>query len=168
VIGSPELLLAIPEHKVALPGGTRESQCDVFALVRGANQVVSVAVEAKVDEPFAEPVVEWLKDASPGKQERLAFILKSLGLAHVPGEIRYQLLHRTVSAVVEAERFMTGAAAMVVHSFSPERRWFDDYSRFVSLFGVVAEPDRAHTIVLPNGKPLHLAWATGDQRFRAR
>lgn len=28
--GSLELLLAIPEHKVALPGGGRESQCDVF------------------------------------------------------------------------------------------------------------------------------------------
>ena len=31
---SAELLLGIPEHKVALPGGRRESQCYVFALVR--------------------------------------------------------------------------------------------------------------------------------------
>ncbi|MEO1000600.1 MAG: hypothetical protein AAFW69_08380, partial [Pseudomonadota bacterium] len=29
-----ELLLAIPEHKVAVPGGRRASQCDVFALAR--------------------------------------------------------------------------------------------------------------------------------------
>ena len=29
---TPELLLAVPEHKVPLPGGTRESQNDVFAL----------------------------------------------------------------------------------------------------------------------------------------
>jgi hypothetical protein len=31
----PDLLVAIPEHKVSLPGGTRgESQSDLFALVR--------------------------------------------------------------------------------------------------------------------------------------
>jgi hypothetical protein len=30
----PELLLAIPEHKVRLPGWERTTECDVFALVR--------------------------------------------------------------------------------------------------------------------------------------
>ena len=32
--GPGELLFAIPEHKTPLPGGKRESQSDVFALVR--------------------------------------------------------------------------------------------------------------------------------------
>ena len=36
-----ELLLAIPEHKVPLPGGQRESQCDVFALVRRGDETVA-------------------------------------------------------------------------------------------------------------------------------
>jgi hypothetical protein len=40
-----ELLVAFPEWKVALPGGQRESQNDVFALVRAGSAVVSVAVE---------------------------------------------------------------------------------------------------------------------------
>ncbi len=49
-----ELLLAIPEHKVAMPGKGRDSQCDVFALVKAGGQTiaVAVAVEAKVAEPF--------------------------------------------------------------------------------------------------------------------
>ena len=41
---SPELLLAIPEHKVRLPGGHRASQVDVFALITAAGQTFSVAV----------------------------------------------------------------------------------------------------------------------------
>jgi hypothetical protein len=80
VVGPAELLLAIPEHKVALPGGWRESQCDVFALVRGTATVVALAVEAKVDEPFGPTLAEWMKNASAGKRERLAFILAALGV----------------------------------------------------------------------------------------
>lgn len=166
-IGSAELLLAIPEHKVALPGGNRESQCDVFALVRGADTVVAMAVEAKVDEPFGPTLGEWLTNASSGKRERLAFIVGLLGLPQPPDTVRYQLLHRTASAVVEADRFMTGAAAMVVQSFSPERRWFVDYAAFLALFGLRAEVDTIQTILLPSGKPLHLGWVCGDQRFRS-
>ncbi len=49
---TPELLLAIPEWKVALPGGTRKSQNDVFALLRCADQLISLTVEGKVNEPF--------------------------------------------------------------------------------------------------------------------
>jgi len=40
-----ELLLAIPEHKVPLAGGTRGSQCDVFALVRVTDKTIAVSVE---------------------------------------------------------------------------------------------------------------------------
>jgi hypothetical protein len=165
-IGPPELLLAIPEHKVALPGGARESQCDVFALIRGEHQVVAAAIEAKVDEPFGPTLAEWLANASSGKRERLAVILAALGLTNPPGEVRYQLLHRTASAVVESGRFMTAAAAMIVHSFSPDSRWFDDYARFVALFGVTALANELATVTLPSGKPLYLGWACGDQAFR--
>lgn len=166
VIGPAEMLLAIPEHKVALPGGRRESQCDVFALVRGTSSVVALAVEAKVDEPFGPTSADWMKDASVGKCERLAFILDALGLPEPPGTVRYQLLHRTVAAVVEADRFMTNAASMIVQSFSPQRRWFEDYAAFLDLFGISAVVDRVDCIRLPSGKPLYLGWACGEQRFR--
>ena len=164
--GPSELLLAIPEHKVSLPGGRRESQCDVFALLRSPDQVIACAIEAKVDEPFGPTLSEWLQDASAGKRERLRYIQEVLGLPDsLDGNLRYQLLHRTASAVVEANRFMTGAAAMIVHSFSPERRWFEDYEAFVQLFGATSSPQSA-IADLPCGRKLLLGWASGDQAFR--
>lgn len=162
--GSPsELLLALPEHKVSLPGSHRgKSQNDLFALIRVGEQTLAVMVEGKVEESFDKPLGEWLINASAGKHERLAFICEILGLRHpLPNTIRYQLLHRTASAVLEAKRFKTDMAAMIVHSFSQKRSWFADYAAFVSLFGIDAEPDRL-VCVRPNSKPpLYLGWATG-------
>jgi hypothetical protein len=37
----------------------------------------------------------------------------------VPDAIRYQLLHRAASVVIEAERFNASYAVLPVHSFSP-------------------------------------------------
>src|SRR5687768_9079383 len=44
--------LAIPEHKVPLPGGGHASQTDLWLLARDRDGLVSVAVEGKVEEPF--------------------------------------------------------------------------------------------------------------------
>jgi len=61
----PELLIAIPEHKVPLPGSRRgESQNDLFVLLRVGDRTVAVAFEGKVNEPFDRRLGEWLKDAS--------------------------------------------------------------------------------------------------------
>ncbi|WP_374469927.1 hypothetical protein [Phenylobacterium sp.] len=166
--GRVELLLAIPEHKVPLPGGRRESQCDVFALVPTPSQVVACAIEGKVDEPFGPTLAEWMASPSEWKRERLAYIQGILSLkGELDGGVRYQLLHRTASAVVEAQRFLTGAAAMIVHSFSPERRWFEDYARFVQLFGPAPAPEST-TVEIPCGRRLLLGWAAGDQAYRLR
>lgn len=163
---APELLLAIPEHKVPLPGGQRESQNDVFALVRIGDRTVSMTVEGKVNEPFGPTVGQWLTNPSPGKQERMAFLCRTLGISDPPpADIYYQLLHRTASAIIEADRFKTDAAAMVVHSFSPERTWFDAFERFVGLYGHSIEPGHLVEVSLPTGMPLFLGWACGDQRF---
>jgi hypothetical protein len=51
-----EPLLIIPEHKVNLPGGSAASQDDILVLAKSADQLVSIAVEGKVDEPFDKPV----------------------------------------------------------------------------------------------------------------
>jgi len=40
-----ELLLAIPEHKVPLPGGSAASQSDLFILAKGVDQLFSITVE---------------------------------------------------------------------------------------------------------------------------
>ena len=95
VVTAPQLLLALPEHKTALPGGRRESQSDVFALIRSREHLIAATVEGKVDEAFGPTVAEWIKEASPGKRVRLDAVCGLLGLpADLDGGIRYQLLHR--------------------------------------------------------------------------
>lgn len=54
-------------------------------------------VEGKVRESFGPTLVEWEIDVSPGKEERLSFLLLTLGLSALPrGEVRYQLLSCSV------------------------------------------------------------------------
>ncbi|MBY0322036.1 MAG: hypothetical protein K2X72_25140 [Reyranella sp.] len=167
--GRATLLLAIPEHKVDLPGGTRPSQTDLFALVRSQDLTIACAVEGKVAEAFGPTMQEWLTDASLWKAERLAHLCKLLGLKQpLPSKLRYQLLHRAASAVIEADRFKTDEAAMIVHSFSKTGEWFEDFAFFSKLFGLTAAPDQLHSFTLPSGKRMHLAWATGHPSYLER
>lgn len=160
-----ELILAIPEHKVPLPGGQRESQCDVFALVRCGKDTVAVSVEAKVNEPFGPTVGDWLRDASSGKIERLTTICDLLGVGYPPpATLRYQLFHRTAAAIIEARRFNTTTAAMIVHSFSQEHRWFEDFAEFCAVLGLEVSRGQPSVTKLPDGRDLILGWATGDKR----
>jgi hypothetical protein len=161
----PELLLAVPEHKVLLPGGGRPSQCDVFALIRLSDATCALAVEAKVNETFGPTLAEWQTTPSPGKALRLASICQMLGLSNPAPKLRYQLFHRTAAAVVEARRFKTDHAAMIVQSFSQDHRWHDDFARFAAQFGVNTPPGEAATVSLPCGLPLTLGWATGGAEF---
>lgn len=135
-----DLILAIPEHKVDLPGGGRPSQNDLFVLGKaGDGELVSIMIEGKAAEPFGGTLETWLMNASDGKRARLKFLCETLGLSQEPpGQIRYQLLHRAVSAVLEARRFNARYAMMIVHSFSPEKAWFADYAAFLELFRVSA------------------------------
>ena len=164
--GDAELLLAIPEHKVQMPGRGRASQCDVFALLRMPGGLCAVSVEAKVSEPFGETVRDWNREASGNKADRLAAICTILGLASPPGpELRYQLFHRTAAAVIEADRFGASMAAMVVHSFSQDHEWFGDFAAFCRALGVEAERGVPLRAALPGGLPLILGWATGPPDF---
>jgi hypothetical protein len=161
-----ELLIAIPEHKVSLRDTGRESQTDVFALVKSSNRTIAVAVEGKVNETFGPVIKDWYADPSPGKQQRLEFLCNLVGVkCPPPDDVHYQLFHRTASAVIEAERFKTDDAAMVVHSFSPENKWFDAYATFLDLFGLAAQPGQLVSKGLPDGRTLHFGWAKGDPRF---
>ena len=45
-----EILLAFPEHKVPLRGGSRSSQNDLFVLAKSNDQLISITVEGKVSE----------------------------------------------------------------------------------------------------------------------
>jgi hypothetical protein len=128
--------------------------------------LVSLSIEGKVNEPFASTVGEWLAGASDGKKHRLDALRSILRLgSSIPDHIRYQLIHRTASAVIEAERFGALHAVMLVHSFSPENLWFDDFAQFCALFGLVAQLDGIASTTLGNGVVLHLGWVHGDGRY---
>ena len=164
-----EPLLVLPEHKVPLPGGVRASQNDVWVLARSTSsgELLSIAVEGKVAERFgSESLDEWLRGASPGKLERLEYLRQQLGLpAELPGGIRYQLLHRAASAVIEARRFNAGHAILLVHSFSDGDMWFDDYAEFAGLFGVNPAPDTVHAAGRIGSLYWHVGWVRGDPTF---
>lgn len=161
-----ELFFSVPEHQVSLPGGSRPSQNDIWALARAGDKLVSIAVEGKVSEPFGPSLQEWLINASNGKKERLQYICDQLGLdVSLPSGIRYQLLHRTASAVIEAKRFTATHAVMLVHSFSQSDEWFQDYATFVSLFKVTAIVNDIVSVGSLAGILLHFAWVRGDERF---
>ncbi len=159
-------IFAIPEHKVPLPGGSRESQNDVWVLAETESALVSIAVEGKVSESFDVTVGEWFDNPSRGKEIRLKFLCNEIGIEFPPpSNIRYQLLHRTASAVIEAKRFRTSEAVMVVHTFSRTNKWLDDYLEFLSLYGLEGGIDRANTVQIGPGINLHFAWVHGDERY---
>jgi hypothetical protein len=159
-------LLILPEHKVALPGRSTASQSDLWILAKTGRELVSITVEGKVSESFNKPVEDWLRKDSTGKHARLAFLIKTLGISDsFDKSIRYQLLHRTASAILEAERFLASQAMMIVHSFSPTNEWFDDFAAFAGLFGITPKVNSVFTARIPCGIPLHLAWIHGDEKY---
>src|SRR4051812_37599697 len=68
------LLLAIPEYKVALPGGSRASQTDLVAFARSASGLVAIAIEGKVDESLGPAVAQKRAEESSGVNERLQYL----------------------------------------------------------------------------------------------
>ena len=164
-----EFLIGIPEHEVPLPGGRRPSQNDVFVLAKGSAGLVSIAIEGKVSEPFDLPVDKRFANPTPGQTTRLAFLLDLLELdRNDVGAIGYQLLHRTASAVLEAQRFGSQHAVMLVHSFSQEMMHFHDYAAFVGLFGQTAEANRLVTARKLGDVTLHLGWVVGNAEYLGR
>lgn len=170
-LAGAELLLALPEHETPLRGGRRASQSDVFALARTrAGEQVAIAVEGKAEEPFgSETVGEWRTDGSPGKEERLAHLCEVLELTDDESlaSVRYQLLHRTAAAVIEAERFGAAHAVMLVHSFSSVSAWFDDYAVFARALGARPVSGAVTPARVASGVELHLGWVTGEVRARS-
>ena len=175
-----ELVLAIPEHRVALPGGSPASQTDLFVVARAGGELISIAVEGKVAEEFDATVGDWLarraadqakrgRAAEPSAQarKRLRFLCTLLDLDETEvADLRYQLLHRTVAALLEANRFAAPHALMLVHSFSDQDAWLDDYERFAGQMGAVSAGANAVVRIGPRaGATLYLAWVRGEDRY---
>ncbi len=152
-------LLILPEHQVPLPGGRAASQNDAWVLASHRFGLASITIEGKVNESFGPTLAEWLANASPGKQERLAFLTGLLGLpGALPGTIRYQLLHRVASAIIEAKRFRANVALCLVQSFSPTNEGLVDFQAFVALFGKQIQPGEVVALGNHEGVPFYAAW----------
>lgn len=159
-------ILAIPEFKVSLPGGARASQNDIFVLARSKAGPVTIMVEGKVSESFGPTLEDWQKKGSPGREKRLSFLLRAIGLDALPsGSVRYQLLHRAASAIVIGEQYRAAAAVLLVHSFSQERAGWPDYHTFTSLFGVEAVIGCVQRLGSSSTIPLFGVWVIGDPAF---
>ena len=164
-----KFLLGFPEYNVGLPGGKRPSQNDVFVLARGQTGLVTITIEGKVSEPFDKSVGEWFSEPSPGKIERLTYLCDLLQLQQEQvDQIGYQLLHRSASALIEAERFGAGDAIMLVHSFSQSLEHFDDYSNFAALYGIEAKPNHINHATKINDMDLYLGWVVGNPEYLIR
>ena len=159
-----ELLFAFPEYRVRLPGGERSSQNDIYVIAKGDGNLISIMVEGKVEESFDKTIFEWSNEASlnSGKPERLHYLLDKLSLTNNQVQkIRYQLLHRAVSAIIEAERLGTKNALMLIHSFSKSDNHFTDFEQFVKLFGLTAVKNSIVGPYQTNGINVYFGWVCG-------
>jgi len=165
--GKLEPLLVIPEYKVSLPGEGGDSQNDAFVLARIGSQTAAIMVEGKVNEPFDRELSVWLKKASDNKKVRLIGLGDILGLNYPPDlSLRYQLFHRTASALITAKKFKADIAIMLVHSFSQDHAWFEDYAAFAKALGINASKRGAlQKTNTETSSPLYLGWVTGDPKY---
>ncbi len=92
---------------------------------------------------------------------RLAYLLETTGLTDDEGlgAIRYQLLHRTASAVIVARRFNVRHAVMLVHSFHPDGLWLDDFWAFAASYGADIAKNQIAPVAEIGPVSLHLAYA---------
>lgn len=161
------LAIAIPEYKVGLAGGTRPSQNDVFAILTSSGGLISLVVEGKAKEDFDDLLGDWKKRTSPqGVKTRLADIKEKIGLAiQIPDSIRYQLLHRMASAVIEAKRFHAPYAVMIVQSFISDdtKNHYGDFCAFLGLYGKKADKGRLIELAETKGCRLFAAWVQSKE-----
>lgn len=161
-----DLLMAIPEWEVALPGGETVSQTDIMAICRNERGLAILGVEAKVDEPFGPTIAEKKARATTGQLERIAYLETQLGRrSPFGGEIRYQLLHRTVSAILTAKAFHAPVAVMLVHSFSQESKWFQDFEAFCAELGCDQLAPGVYELRGIAGARLILGWCKGNAKY---
>lgn len=153
-----------PEFKVPLPGGSRSSQTDLMVVATDGSHSATIAIEGKVNESFGPLVDDWLGfDPSSGKETRLEYLCGKLSIPRdIVGSLRYQLLHRTASAKIEAERNGSSIAAMLVHSWGAEDDGFADYQRFAETLGVEAG---VGTFSYSGPAHVWLGWVRGDAKY---
>ena len=159
------LLAGFPEHQVTLEGGGHASQTDLWALVDAPVGVTSVAIEAKAGEGFDKLVPDWLAGVPPksGKPARLRQLCDILCIEEKQAHTcRYQLLHRTAAAILEAHRFRLQRALLFIQSFIPDLDAFNDYTVFAQQLGAAVQENTVTLVGTRSGVDLYLGWLTSQ------
>jgi hypothetical protein len=156
---SAELIDGFLERQVDLGSAGRPSQTDLLAIIGLEERIAIIAIEGKAGEPFGDLVKTWL-DGSDTKNRRLDVLCKTLGLSLEQAQpLRYQLLHRTASAIYEAKRYRTDLAGMLVHDFAAEQSGYLDFCKFLEALG--AKETKADVLSGPfacDGVSVYLGW----------
>ncbi len=153
-----ELLAAVPEWQVALPGGATTSNTDVMAFCSNPAGLCVIAVEAKVDESFGPLLGEKRLGHDGGALTRIDFLHEILQLAPLGDDIRYQLLHRTVSAILTARAFHAATAVMLVQAFDTPAHRRQDFDRFVDVTRAESLGESVWRLASHHHPALYLAW----------
>jgi hypothetical protein len=179
VYADAKLMRAFFEKQPALKGhGTgpnqspsqSPSQTDVLAILKIKSGLAVVGVEGRVNEPFGDYVFQW-NDGSASKASRLAAMIKRLRLEPaVASNLRYQLLHRTMAALSEAEMIGAREAAMLIQSFSPDnvRAGFSDFQVFGAALDMpIAQAGRLSQPIDLGDVRLRIGWTVDRMRGAA-
>jgi hypothetical protein len=149
LVGTDVLETAYFEYPVQV-WGDGISMTDIMAFMPSA----IITVEGKARETFDTEVRNWAGDM-PNRLDVVDRYAASFNLRRddLMG-LRYQLLHRTLSAALVARKYGRKSAWMIVHSFAPldckeHARNRADFDRYVALVGPSPE-------LL--GVPVHVAW----------
>lgn len=160
-----ELLAAIPEWEVPLEGGETTSHNDILAIGTNAIGLCVMAVEAKVNEDFGPLLKAKRAVESEGFKARLKYLHDLLCVEHFDDLIRYQLLHRTASALLAARDFHAKSGVMLVHSFVNLPALRDDFEAFCRALCARHLGEGLYVVTTPSEPKLFLAWCNGDTRF---
>jgi hypothetical protein len=173
--GDPVLVLAVAEHKVDLPPNRKAaSQSDVWAVVNTSLGMLSLTVEAKAKEAFGDAILQKWREGNGSEAskrnrlERWNFLCSHLPKADSFDHVRYQMLHRCASAVIEAKRLGIRHAAFVVQAFGAPTENFRDYAMVCDALKIASAPGSMATTAV-NDIRLSIGWAdcplASDSRF---
>ena len=162
VLSGAELLEGWLERETDLGDGRgKPSQTDLLAVLGIGDTLAVLGIEAKVDESFGKLISEWLEDGGDGKARRLAHLCKMFALEpDSVGALRYQLLHRTASVLIEAKRFRSSKAVIIIESFCTRSSGLADCRAFFAAIGLTGfESGRLIGPVDFGGVQLWAGWA---------
>jgi hypothetical protein len=162
-----KLLAAIPEWETPLPGGQRSSFTDILAVTRNELGLCVIAVEAKVNEDFGPTVQAKRAEMSAGQTVRMDYLHMLLGVDRFDDGIRYQLLHRTASALLAAKEFHADVAVMLIHTWGTNPALRVDFERFSEATGAERMPGGMKEVRRAEEPRLFLGWCDGSSVFAA-